>query len=302
MREYGVESVERDEYRKGGESVEVQGIRFQDASGAYGGFTYFRTASFHAFALNLAHEQAAATSGEIVFTRGPWLILIHTGSTGASFARALARAIPISSDAALALPELPQDLPSNYQLADSVHYSEGPAAFSASCPWLGAGEVGFNQSAEAVVATYNLPHRPAGAQLLLISYPTPQIARTHFEALSKSGGDFVLRRSGPFLLVVHGLTRAQAAPLLESVNYDATFTRIPPKYVGLEGLPAFILAVFALCAFVIGVSIVLGVITGALHAWVQPLLPERFRHHRDEAMIQLRLSAHPAETSRSRPG
>lgn len=302
MREYGLHAVERDTYRRSGRTIQIEGFRFQDAGGAYGAFTYFRPADFHAFTLGPKYAQAVSGNTEIWFTRGAWLVHVHMDELTAMTERQmhdLAAAMPAPLNAGLTIPSLPQYLPSDYQIANSVHYAEGPAAFAASCPWLPASAVGFNLSAETVVADYNLPNRPPDAQLLVISYPTPQMARTRLAQLGQFDGG-VIRRSGSFLILVHGLTKAQAAPLLQAVNYDADLTIVPPKYVGLEGLPALILAVFVLCAFVIGVSIMLGLITGGLSAWLDRRLPGGFRLFQPQALTRLQLGG--AEVSITKGG
>lgn len=297
MREYGLRALEHDTYQRSGRTIHIEGFRFQDAGGAYGAFTYFRPANFHAFSLGPKYAQAASGNTEIWFTRGAWLVHVHmdvlTAMTGRQM-RDLATAMPASANAGLTIPSLPQYLPSDYQTANSVHYAEGPTAFAASCAWLPARAVGFNLSAETVVADYNLPNRPPDAQLLVIAYPTPQMARTRLSQLGSLVGG-VIRRSGSFLILVHGLTKSQATPLLQAVNYDADLTIVPPKYVGLEGLPALILAVFVLCAFVISVSIVLGLITGGLSAWLDRRLPGGFRLLQPQSLTRLHLGG--AESS-----
>lgn len=301
MQEYGLRAVERDSYQRSGRTIQIEGFRFRDAGGAYGAFTYFRPPDFHAFTLGPKYAHAASGNTEIWFTRGAWLVHVHMDVLTAMTERQmrdLATAMPAPVNAGLTIPSLPQYLPSDYQTANSVHYAEGPAAFAASCSWLPASAVGFNLSAETVVADYNLPNRPPDAQLLVISYPTPQMARTRLAQLDNLA-DGVIRRSGSFLILVHGLTKAQAAPLLQAVNYDAELTIVPPKYVGLEGLPALILAVFVLCAFVIGVSIVLGLITGGLSAWLDRRLPGGFRFFQAEGLTRLHLGRAEASITRA---
>ncbi|MGH9467102.1 MAG: DUF6599 family protein [Terriglobales bacterium] len=292
MAEYGLISVEHETYRHSGSQVQVTGYRFRDASGAYGAFTYFRPATFHAFSLRQKQDLAAAGGTGAWFTHGAWLVQVQMAQPDAmslSQMRDLAAATRIPAGSRLALPQLPQYLPQKYEVAGSLHYAEGPASFAASCSWLAPTAVGFNQDAETVLATYDLPHRPAGAQLLLISYPTPQMARTHWAQLHDMAG-ISSRRSGPFLILVHGLSAPQAAALLHSVNYDADFLPVPPQEENLAELPGLIIGIFVLCAFVIGISLVLGVITGWVSARLDRILPGGFRLLRPETPIRLQLN------------
>lgn len=291
MREYGLQALERDTYQRSNRKIAIAGFRFHDAGGAYGAFTYFRPANFHKFDIGQKYSQAASGNTDIWFSRGDWLVQVQMDQVTAMTERQmrdLAAAIPDSAEASLTIPSLPQYLPSDDRVANSLHYAEGPAAFAASCAWLPAGKVGFNVSAETALASYNLPNRPPAAQLLVISYPTPQMARTRLPQLGKLDGS-VIRRSGPFLILVHGLTMSQAKPLLESVNFDADVTLVPPKYVGLEGLPAMIIAIFVLCAFIGGIAIVLGLITGVASAWLDRILPGGFHLLQPQRLVRLDL-------------
>ncbi len=290
MAEYGLQAVERDVFQRGARSIQVQGLRFADAAGAYGAFTYYRPANFHPFDLGQPKEQAASGDTHILFTRGPWLIQVQMDQLTAMTAsdmRSLAAHLAPPPGTSLTLPTLPYYLPRAHLQPNSVHYAEGPAGFAAACDWLPPEAVGFDKSAEAVVANYDLP--TAGAvQLLILSYPTPTMARTHW-ARWKSDRAFTIRRSGPLLVLVQGAAGAPVEQLAEAVNFDADITLVPPVPVGINALPALILGIFMLCALIICVSIVVGVLTGGLRALLQRFWPQRFAHLSAESLIRLNL-------------
>ncbi|MGH9475767.1 MAG: DUF6599 family protein [Terriglobales bacterium] len=303
MSEYGLVAIERDSYLHRGSHMQVDGFHFHDVAGAYGAFTYYRPSRFQPLKLGTAGELAVASGNEVLFARGTWLIRIHAPGAAPSLAqvRAFAAALPVEPAWSAELPDLPQVLPLDYRVAGSLHFSEGPATFATFCSWLPASQVGFQFSAETAQATYNLPGRPPGAQLLVISYPTPQMARTRLAGLARASGASV-RRSGPYLVLVRGLSAAQATPLLNSVNYEPVLIRVPPKYLGLEGLPSLIVNVFLLVALVLGLSVLLGVITGGTSAMLERYGPERFRRLRAHGLIGLHLDGNEVEIPGRRHG
>jgi hypothetical protein len=289
--EYGLVSVERDVFQRGDRQIHIEGLRFHDSRGAFGAFTFLRPANFHSFDIGQKDEQAASGGTSILFTRGEWLMRVEmdelTAMTAAEM-RDLAARIPVRGDPALSLPNLPYYLPLDHRQPGTLHFTEGPAAFAASCDWLPATAVGFDHGAETALAAYDLPMSPPGAELLVISYPTPTMARTRLAGLEKAA-QAPGRRSGPLVILVHGLSADAAAPLLQAVNYDAEITKVPPVPVGVEGLPALILGIFLLCALIIGVAVVVGVLSGTTAVMLERVLPERFRRRQQENLIRLHL-------------
>ncbi len=289
MTEYGLRSLERDTYQRSGRSITVEGLRFDDVYGSYGAFTYYRPDNFHPFDLAQPKEQAASGDNVILFTRGVWLVRVHMDELTAMTAsemRQLAAALTASAGGG-PLPSSPYYLPPAHLLAGDTHFVEGPTAFSAFCHWLAPEAVGFNMGAQAELGDYDLG-AATPAQMAVIAYPTPQIARSHFGALQKMAG-FSVRRSGPILVLLHGASGADADQLLQAVNYDADITMVPPTPVGIDALPALILGIFVLCGFIIGVAVVVGLLTGGTRAMLERWFPERFEKAQREALIRLNL-------------
>jgi hypothetical protein len=109
--------------------------------------------------------------------------------------------------------------------------------------------VGFASSAEAILGRYRLPdkasggHRPAEAVLLLILYPTQQLAADRYNTLSKSfalnaepgdgGGKpavFGTRSSALIALLADVESREIAAALLNQVHYASQVTWDEPTH------------------------------------------------------------------------
>jgi hypothetical protein len=98
--------------------------------------------------------------------------------------------------------------------------------------------VDFNAGAEVALDTYSGAGRDA--MLLVVNYPTVQIASSHLSRLEAAkqqnerqpgsvpalpAGPIYTKRSGPLMVVVSGrISPGEARSLLASVNYDANVT------------------------------------------------------------------------------
>lgn len=295
LHEYGLQFAEQDTYQRGDRTIAVTGYRFGDAEGAYGAFTFFRPEGFHPFDLALPREQAASGNTLILFTRGQWLLRVQMDQLTAMTAsemRQFAAALSPSVGNELALPTLPLYLPRQGLDPSSVHFADGPAGLGGVAPWLPAAELGFDHSAQIIVAGYNVPlHESGSVQLAVISYPTPQMARAHLPELARLDG-VAARRSGPLLVLTHAAGNDSAA-LLGQVNYDADITLAPPVPVGINALPSLILSLLLFCGALIAVAIVVGVLTGGARVLVMRVLPERFHRSPPEPLIRLHLESTP---------
>lgn len=295
LAEYGLQFAEQDTYQRGDRKIAVTGFRFADAAGAYGAFTFFRPEEFHPFDLAQPREQAASGNTLILFTRGQWLVRVQMDQLTAMTAsemRQFAAALAPTAGNELALPSLPLYLPRQGLLPSTVRLAEGPAGLGGPnggiAPWLPAGEVGFDHSAEVIVAGYNVPlHESGSVQLAVISYPTPLMARTRLAAMSHLEG-VAARRSGPLLVLTHAAGN-DAASLLDQVNYDADITLVPPTPVGIDALPSLILSILLFCGVLIAVAIVVGLLTGGARVLLMRVLPQRFHRPPPEPLIRLHL-------------
>ena len=161
----------------------------------------------------------------------------------------------------------------------------------------------FNAGAEVAEAKYETPG--GEATLMVISYPTPQIATQNLQrveaarqqnAQSHSNGgtpQYFDRRTGPIVVIAAGaLSPSQARTLLGSVNYDADVTWNQNTYYNKkDNIGDLIVNVIILCGIICGLAIVAGIAFGGLRILVQRLLPERIRQEREEReFIALHLS------------
>jgi hypothetical protein len=295
FKEYGFSDFAVATYTAGGRTLQVRAARFADAGGAFGAFTFLRQPGDDAQALG---DEGAANPRSLIFYRGNVLVEVDFGSGAAPVKdlRTLAAALPQPNGPARNLPSLPSYLPK--QPLQSVRYFAGPVAATTSKLPLTLAEVRWDDGAEVVWA-----QRPLGAQtadLVLISYPTPQMAAARLRDLQAAmvreetpGITRVARRSGPIVVWVSGaMPLADAQSLAASVSYDASITWNEPTFLGKrDNVGNLVVAALALAGIVLLMSLVAGLAFGGLRILMKRLYPDRvFDRSQDVEIIRLHLT------------
>jgi hypothetical protein len=156
------------------------------------------------------------------------------------------------------------------------------------------------------------------ATLMLIDYPTPQIAAERLRQIDASHqvpqqqpgvasivdvGPFFDARTGPIVVIAGGpLSKREARSLMSSISYDADVTWNENTYVSKkDNLANFLFNAIVLCGIVVGLALVAGVAFGGLRLLVKRLFPDSVFDRR-EAMeiISLHLEDHPRPARRER--
>src|SRR5205823_6574008 len=167
LKEYGFNAGEVAQYSRDGRKLTIRGARFNDASGAFGAFTFYRTPEMEPEQVG---QGAASAGNRVLFFRGSTLIDANFEKTSAMSVaelRSLADALPAAPKGASTLPNLPGYLPQQNLVKGSARYILGPAAMaSTDSPSL----ADFSKSAE--VADGNYTTSLGTASLFVISYPT----------------------------------------------------------------------------------------------------------------------------------
>jgi hypothetical protein len=161
----------------------------------------------------------------------------------------------------------------------------------------------FNAGAEIVLGRY--ASSGGEATLMLISYPTPQIAGDHLRkieaAQSQAAAPAAIfsRRTGPIVVVVSGaLSQSEAKSLLASVNYEADVTWNENTYFDKRNnIGNLVWNALVLCGILMLFALVVGVAFGGLRVLVQRIIPEKV-FHREEQMefISLQLAESPPKS------
>lgn len=314
LKEYGFTSFESATYtRDDGRKLTLKAARFGDASGAYGAYTYYKTP---AMLIEKIGDGAASLNERVLFYRGNILVdavFQKLSVMSAAELRELAEGLPLPSGNTRNLPGLPAYLPTQSYVKNTAKYVVGPAALQHVDAPLPSELVDFNAGAEVVIGTYK--SSGGEATLMLISYPTPQIAADHLrriEAASQpsaqsTGGASVNsvlqvpifdKRTGPIVVVASGpLSQSEARSLLASVNYDANVTWNENTYfTKRDNLANLLVNVIILCFIIIGFALIAGVAFGGVRILAKRLFPDRvFDQAQNREFISLHLSEKPPE-------
>src|ERR1700746_3415606 len=191
LREYGFSSAELASYTRDDRKMRVKAARFNDASGAYGAFTFYQQPQMQTEKIG---AEGASNNPRILFYRGNFLVdvsLDRLTAMSAADLRALADALPQIHGDIANLPNLPGNLPKKLYIPHTARYIMGPAALEHLGVPIPPALVDFNSSAEMVEAKYRSTW--GEANLVLINYPTPQIAALKLRSLQDAalpGGPF----------------------------------------------------------------------------------------------------------------
>jgi hypothetical protein len=185
------------------------------------------------------------------------------------------------------LPAILTFLPRQDRVPNSARYVLGPASLQAFAPELSPAKPGFEQGAEAQVASYESVGTSAPVRFAIFYYPTPEMARFHLSGF-RSIPRVWAKRSGVLVAVVFGsTTEAQAQAMLRRVQYEAkiTWNDVPPP-PPIKPLLQLLISIVYLSALLSGVCLLGGLMYGAMRVY-------RRRYgtlEADESMITLHLS------------
>ncbi len=245
LKEYGFQSVVIAAYKKGGETLTVHALRFDDLSGAYGAYSYYRGSGWPREDIG---SGAASDRNRVLFWRGDVMVdavFSHVSPMSGSELRELAGQLPAPVGAKALAPPILASLPKGSLDGQSTHYAVGPASYAGSGGVLPPELVGFDRGAEAATAGYTLRSGPA--VLTLIDYPTPQLAAAQESKIrdyihsgahaqppfpkplvDSDQASLEVRRSGPVVALISGdAIPEESHKLLASVHYESDFVSIP---------------------------------------------------------------------------
>jgi uncharacterized protein DUF6599 len=300
LKEFGFTDFERAVYaRDDGRKLTIKAARFQDATGAYGALAFYRTAEMETQDIG---DRGYSLNNRVLFYHGNILIdavFQQLSEMSAAELRELSTDLPRPAGGEVNLPELPAYLPKQGAVKNTERYVEGPIGLGDSNVPVPAQYVDFSKRAEVALQNYSL----AGSTetLMLIGYPTPQIAAAQLEQMQQAQASHQLdeqirfRRTGPLLAIVSGPASDSAArSLLAAVNYDANVTwneRTPNKR---DNVAALIVGIIILAAIIGGISIITGLAYGGFRLAVKRFFPDRvFDRPEQVEFIALHLSDNP---------
>jgi hypothetical protein len=301
LKEYGFREMEQATYTRSDRTMKVKAARFADASGAFGAFSFYHQP-------NMAQEdigdRGASANGRVLFLRGNIVVdavLDRVTVMSAAELRDLAASLPLPAGSARDLPPVLAYLPKSARRPNSLHYFMGPVGLSDVASPLSPQVVDFGKGAEVAMAQYATSEGSQGdATLMVISYPTPQIAAERAKAIDAAlrttsqaeNPASRVKRSGPIVALVSGqVSNSDAKSLLDQVNYDADVTWNQNTFFSKrDNIGNLLVGVILLVAILIGFALVAGLLFGGFRLLMKRLFPDRlFDRAKDVEIISLKL-------------
>jgi hypothetical protein len=245
LKEYDFTDGALANYKRSGETLSLRALRFHDASGAFGAYSFYRQNGWPKEEIGTG---ATSNHNRVLFWVGNTVVdanFSRLSPMSAAELRELAGLLPALNGPSALPPPILDDLPKDSLDGQTTHYALGPVSYTGAGGVLPADLVGFDRGAEAVTANYSLRSNPA--TLTIIDYPTPQMAaaqetriRDYIKAGSKAvpawpkslqdsdAASLEVRRSGPLVALVSGdAIPEESHKLLAMVHYESEITSIP---------------------------------------------------------------------------
>ncbi len=245
LKEYEFTDGALGSYKRSGETLSLRALRFHDASGAYGAYSFYRQNGWPKEEIG---SGATSDHNRVLFWLGNTVVdanFSQIGPMSGAELRDLAGQLPVPEGNRSIMPPILAFLPKQSLDGQTTHYAVGPVSYGGAGGVLPAELVGFDRGAETVTATYSLRSGPA--TLTIIDYPTPQMAAAQETKISdyiKSGSKaqppwpkpladsgraaLEVRRSGPLVALVSGdAIPDESHKLLDTVHFEADLTSIP---------------------------------------------------------------------------
>jgi len=291
LKEYRFSDLESATYtRDDGRTLNIRAARFADASGAFGAYTFYLQPSMSREQIG---DQGASLGDRVLFYRGYVLVDAQfskeSAMSGAEL-RELAGALPRAGGNTANLPTFIEFMPRKDYVANTQKYVMGPVALEKLSAPVPAELVDFGASSEVSLGHYTTPS--GEATLMLISYPTPQLAAEHLKRIDAAHqlaqpqagisevtgtGTFFDKRTGPIVAIASGgISDNDAKSLLGRVNYEASVTwNTPTENSEVRDLYKLVLNIVVLCAILAGLAIVAGVAFGGFRILMKRLYPDK---------------------------
>jgi hypothetical protein len=308
LTESGLEITETRAYSNGNATVTLTTFRLHDSSGAYEAYTFFQDPKnscpqFSALTPCSTPVDDSSDKKRVALVGNILMVIDNSGALTSDDLDALSKQINAKADKTPA-PPIPNYLPTHDLIPGTEKYALGPAAFRSALSTLNRPDyrtlsdaAGFSSGAEAMFAQYQ--KQGDAAVVLLIDYPTPQLAGLHWKHLeqalpSSANADRTsIERKGTLLAIVLAPTsRGYAARLRDAVNYETQVTWNEPTHTITDPPITTVLAkiIIATGVFML-VAIVFGVAFGGVRVLMKSLFPGKvFDRPEQMDVLQLGLS------------
>jgi hypothetical protein len=270
---------------------------YRDSSGAYQDYTFLR-----------AQPPNATNPANAMLVKGNLVLWISANAILLPEDRmAVATWLQSISDG-VASPPIAAYLPDRSRVGLTERYALGPVAFRQAATELDRPEVaglvdvaGFDSHAEAMFAKYKSGKDEA--TLLLIEYPTPQLAELHLRHLQRALheaklGTSSVERKGSLLSIVLETTSAEYAEKLRgAINYETEVTWNEPSTTATDPpITSTLVKIIIATMVLMGMAFVLGLAFGGVRVITKRLFPGKvFDRPAQMEVLQLGLSGKPID-------
>jgi hypothetical protein len=301
LAEAGLSRIEQRTYKNGADEITLRAFVLRDPSSAFELYTFLLAPGLKDFELG---GDSAGGEHDARFLVGNIVIQAEISSKAtAQGLSELLTALQAKADST-PLPPVKNYLPARGRTFGSEKYSLGPEGFRAAMGSLGqdaskdlTDAVGFQNGAEAMLANYHGEH--GSGVLVLLDYPTPQLAEQHLHHLQqalpdalKHAGVSVERKASLLSLVFAATSTEYARAMRDAVNYE---TQVTWNERGQQATdPPIMLIMYKIFLFTglfLGVATGIGIAFGGFRVIIKRLFPGKvFDRPENIEVLQLGLS------------
>jgi len=307
-REEGLTAIEERAYRNGDNEIHLSVSVFKDPTGAYQQFTLSTSTEQHRHAFG---DEAAfnASTGNILLGN----FVVFVGSTSTLVAEDLAGLDAVLQPKAdhTPYPPLRIYLPRKDQVYGTQKFALGPKGFRYALQALKQDsylelekELGFNSGLEAMIARYQSGRD--GGVLVLLEYPTPQIAEQRLHHLeqalpeaAKKAGVNIERKASMLSIVFDASSKEYAQKLRDAVDYETQVTWNESSHTATD--PPIVVVLVKIIVFTMmfmGIALGLGILYGGGRILIKRWFPGKiFDRPQDIEVLQMGLSGKKIDPS-----
>jgi len=301
LAEAGLGRIEQRAYKNGDDEVTLRAFVLRDPSSAFELYTFLLAPGMKDAGLG---ADSAGADRNARFLVGNIVVQAEISPNAkAQGLQELLTALQARADQT-PLPPVRNYLPERGRTFGSEKYALGPAGFRAAMSSLGqevsknlTDAVGFQNGAEAMMANYHGAH--GSGTLMLLDYPTPQLAEQHLHHLeqalpesAKRAGVNVERKASLLSLVFAATSAEYSRAMRDGVNYETQVTWNERGQKATE--PPIMLMMYKIFLFTglfLGVATGIGIAFGGFRVIIKRLFPGKvFDRPENIEVLQLGLS------------
>ncbi len=306
--ESGLITIEQRAYRNGLDEVALRLFKFRDPSSAYEFYTFLLAPGMRNMGVG---KDSALSQYDGRMLVGNFVVQATLSpNTKPESLNDIVGALKSKADPT-ALPPLKGYLPTEWRIFGSEKYALGPQAFRAAMTALNQGayadlskEVGFQIGAEAILAGYR--GQQGSGVLLLLDYPTPQVAENHrhhleqaLPAAAKQAGVTIERKASLLSVVFAATSEMHAQAIRDEVNYETEVTWNEPHQSATDPpLVRVLYKIFLFTSLFLVVATLTGIAFGGFRILIKHWWPGKvFDRPESIEVLQLGLSGKKIDPS-----